>query len=378
MEKSNNRSNNNSLEKLHLPILNHFDTENLLPIEEVAHKWRNGEKGLMAFLGALGIGIAGTFAALYILPAMFVAIGELFATSLTVLAIVILVFASPFMYGGLKRLTRYLHELLIKYDPFGELEDQLQKMRGNQEKFQEAKRKIKNLKNSMEGESLKAEQEVLKYKDQVVALQEKASRLKEKLNNLESKYGNNAKDQDAYVEYQSQLMKTLSEADRVSQLLQQSTSFVQKYGTRANVMGKLDRKLSMVETALEIKVSDFDTSIAMLRKEFEFAKASKHASEQARSIIQFEGGWELDYAMDVVTGTIAKDIALTQENLSDIDSLTSQYSINNDELYAKLDSLADRIKTGDYQTPTAKQYQNPNYKLTNDDKANSGGFGDLF
>ena len=28
--------------------------------------------------------------------------------------------------------------------------------------------------------------------------------------------------------------------------------FIQKYGARANVMGKLDRKLSMVETALDI------------------------------------------------------------------------------------------------------------------------------
>lgn len=380
MEKTNNRNDNQhqDIQTLHLPILNHFDNQSLTPMSQVDQKWRGGEKGMMAFLAALGIGAVGVFSWTYILPSLFSALSEMFAFGITAFAIVTLVLASPVLYKGLKRFTRALHELLIRHDPFGELEEQLQKMRDNQEKFKDAKKKIKVLKTNMESESVKAEKEVEDYKEQVISLQGEATKLKGKLENLERKLGVAAKEQDEYVEYQSQLMKTLSEADRVSHLLQQSTSFVQKYGARANVMGKLDRKLAMVETALDIKVSDFDASIAMLRKEYAFAQASKDATEQARSVMMFDGGWELDYAMDVVTGTIAKDIALTQENLSDIDLLTSQYSLNNDELYAKLDSLADRIKTGDYETPTAKQYKNPNYKLTDDDKANSGGFGDLF
>lgn len=380
MEKTNNRNDNQNqdIHTLHLPILNHFDNQSLTPMSQIDQKWRGGEKGMMAFLAALGIGAIGVFSWTYILPSLFSALSEMFAFGVTAFAIVTLVLASPALYKGLKRFTRALHELLIRHDPFGELEEQLQKMRDNQEKFKDAKKKIKVLKTNMEGESVKAEKEVEEYKDLVISLQGEATKLKGKLENLERKLGAAAKEQDEYVEYQSQLMKTLSEADRVSHLLQQSTSFVQKYGARANVMGKLDRKLAMVETALDIKVSDFDASIAMLRKEYAFAQASKDATEQARSVMMFDGGWELDYAMDVVTGTIAKDIALTQENLSDIDMLTSQYSLNNDELYAKLDSLADRIKTGDYETPTAKQYKNPNYELTDDDKANSGGFGDLF
>lgn len=375
---TNNSDSSENKQTLHLPILNHFDNQALSPMSEMAQKWRNGEKGLMAFLAAMGIGAVGIFAWTYIIPTIFSALSEFLAFGITTLALVSVVLTSPILYKGLKRLTRVLHELLIKYDPFGELEDQLQKMRENREKFKEAKTKIKTLKTNMENESVKAEEEVNKYKEQVVSLKEEAAKLKGNLEKMEKKHGSAAKDKDEYVEYQSKLMKTLSEADRVSHLLQQSISFVQKYGTRANVMGKLDRKLAMVETALDIKVSDFDASIAMLKKEHAFAEASKNASEQARSVMMFDGGWELDYALDVVTGTIAKDIALTQENLSDIDLLTSQYSLNSDELYAKLDSLADRIKTEEYETPTAKQYQNPNYKLTDSDKANSGGFGDLF
>jgi hypothetical protein len=86
----------------------------------------------------------------------------------------------------------------------------------------------------------------------------------------------------------------------------------------------------------------------------------------------------LEYALEVVTSTIAQDIARTSENLIDIDALTSQYSVDSDELYTKLDTLADKIKTGDNVIPDSSKYTNPNYKMTKDDKINAGGFGDIF
>lgn len=92
----------------------------------------------------------------------------------------------------------------------------------------------------------------------------------------------------------------------------------------------------------------------------------------------FTQSWELDYALEVVTSTIAQDIARTSENLLDIDTLTSKYSVDNDELYSRLDTLADKIKTGDNTIPDSSKYANPNYKMTKDDKLASGGFGDIF
>ena len=56
--------------------------------------------------------------------------------------------------------------------------------------------------------------------------------------------GSAGKDTDEYVELHSALAKKLSESQRVTHQLEQSKSFIQKYGTRANVMGKLDRKLN--------------------------------------------------------------------------------------------------------------------------------------
>jgi hypothetical protein len=92
----------------------------------------------------------------------------------------------------------------------------------------------------------------------------------------------------------------------------------------------------------------------------------------------FTKDWELEYALEVVTSTIAQDIARTSENLIDIDALTSKYSVDNDELYSRLDSLADKIKTGDSVVPDSTKYTSPNYKLTKEDKLESGGFGDIF
>ena len=92
----------------------------------------------------------------------------------------------------------------------------------------------------------------------------------------------------------------------------------------------------------------------------------------------FAKDWELDYALEVVTSTIAQDIARTSENLLDIDSLTSKYSVDSDELYSRLDSLADKIRTGDSAIPDSTQYRSQNYKLTKEDKQVSGGFGDIF
>jgi hypothetical protein len=133
-----------------------------------------------------------------------------------------------------------------------------------------------------------------------------------------------------------------------------------------------------VTTAIDIKIADFEVSIDMLKKEYEFAKAARSATEEAKSAMLFTKGWELDYALDVVTSTVAMDLAITQENLFDIDSLTSQYSLDSDDLYSKLEKIADQIKTDTYDVPEAKKYSNPNYSLSDKDKAESGGFKDIF
>ena len=134
----------------------------------------------------------------------------------------------------------------------------------------------------------------------------------------------------------------------------------------------------MVETSMDIKLLDFDATIEILKKDYAFAKKAKEATDSAKSVLGMTNGWELEYAMDVVTTTIAEDIAHTAGNLNDIDKYTATYAIDSDELYTNLNSLADSIRVGSDPVMSAKEYSNPEYKLTHEDKLKSGGFGDVF
>ncbi len=360
---------------LELPILKHFEKAE---ISFNPQNWRKGEKGIGIIAGVVIFGTIAWGLYSYVLPIVFTWVGQVLGALAAAVLVIAFFLLLPVIIKSLKVLARYLHKMLIKYDPFGELQEQKQKMINNREKFKEAKAKIKAIKSNMESESVKAENESKSYQEKVLVLQSKAEGTKTKMQEMERSLGEKAKDSDDYVELQTGIMKTLSEAQRVGHLLNQSTGLVRKYGSRAHVIGKLDRKLNMVDTAMEIKIADFDVSIDMLKKEYAFAEAAKQATEQAKSAMLFTKGWELEYALDVVTNTIALDLATTKENLLDLDTLTSQYSMDSDELYSKLDKLADQIKTNNYMLPDSKKYSNPNYKLSAEDKLESKGFGDIF
>ena len=366
---------NESQKVLELPILKHFGEGE---ISLSPQNWRKGERGIATLVSLVLLGTIAWGLYSFILPIVFTWIGQTIGAIAVAVLVIGFFILLPVIIKALKKLSRALHKLLIKYDPFGELEEQKQKMINNQAKFKQAKAKIKAIKTSMEIESIKSEKEAKDYQDSVVTMQSKAESVKNKMINLEATKGASVKETDEFVELQTSLMKTLSEAQRVSHMLNQSTSLVRKYGSRAHVIGKLDRKLNMVDTAMEIKIADFDVSIDMLKKEYAFAQASREATEQAKSAMLFTKSWELEYALDVVTNTISMDLASTQENLLDLDTLTSNYSIDSDELYSKLDKLADQIKTDAYVVPAAQKYTNPNYKMTGEDKMESGGFGDIF
>lgn len=362
---------------LELPILKHFD-ESKGEIALNTQTLKKGEKSLfwVIALGLLGIG--GYLTWTYIIPPLFTMLGQVIALSATAIFLIFLVIMFPVIMKALRFAAKNMHKALIQSNPFNELEEQKKKMVKNREVFKNTKAKLKGLKNEMEMEASKSEKEAKAYQEELLSLQRQSEKLKSAMDEMVRINGVSAKDTDEYVALQSELAKKLSNSQRISNQYEQSKSFIQKYGVRANVLGKMDRKLTLAGTAIDIKIADFDATITMLRKEYEFAKNAKAATESAKNAMMFTKDWELEYALEVVTSTIAQDIARTSENLLDIDTLTSQYSVDNDELYSRLDSLADKIKTGDNTIPDSTKYTNPNYKMTKDDKQNAGGFGDIF
>jgi hypothetical protein len=360
-----------------LPILKHFD-ESKGEIALNKDTLKKGEKTLFWALAASVLGVGGYLTWTYIIPPLFTMLGQAIAISATGVFLVFLVMMYPVIMKGLRFMTKNIHKALINSNPFNELEEQKQKMIKNREVFKATKAKLKGLKTEMEIEGSKSEKEAKTFQEDILSLQRQSEKLKSAMDEMVKLNGIAAKDTDEYVTLQSELARKLSDSQRISNQYEQSKNFTQKYGVRANVLGKMDRKLTLAGTAIDIKIADFDTTIVMLRKEYEFAKNAKQATESAKSAMMFTQSWELDYALEVVTSTIAQDIARTSENLLDIDTLTSKYSVDNDELYSRLDSLADKIKTGDSTIPDSTKYSSPNYKMTKDDKLNAGGFGDIF
>jgi hypothetical protein len=362
---------------LSLPILKHFD-ESKGEIALKSDMLKKGEKSLFWALAMGLLGVGGYLVWTYIIPPLFTMLGQAIAISATGVFLVFLVMMFPVIMKALRFTTKNLHKALIQSNPFNELEEQKQKMIKNREVFKNTKAKLKGLKNEMEIEANKSEKEAKAYEEEVLSLQRQAEKLKAAMDEMVRTHGVAAKDTDEYVALQSELARKLSDSQRISTQYEQSKGFIQKYGVRANVLGKMDRKLTLAGTAIDIKIADFDATVKMLQKEYEFAKNAKEATESAKSAMMFTKDWELEYALEVVTSTIAQDIARTSENLIDIDALTSKYSVDNDELYSRLDSLADKIKTGDSVIPDSTKYTSPNYKLSKEEKLESGGFGDIF
>ena len=358
-----------------LPILKHFDQNE---ISTKVDNFRKGEKNLFWFFKLAALVGVGYLTWTYVLPPVFAAIGQMLAVAATAVLVVTGIIMAPVILKGIRLFTRAVHKALIKYDPFAQLEVEKQKMLENQRTFRIAKQNIASLKTEMEAESNKAEKEAESGQTRIIALQGKAEKIKLGMDEMVKKLGIAAKAEDEYVNYASELQKVLAEAQRVANKLNQSKDFVQKYGSRASIMKKMGQKLTMVETVMDIKIQDFDATVDMLKKDYEFGQKSNAATSAAKSAMGFTKGWEFDYALDVVTSTIANDIAITAGNLKDIETLTSNYSLDSDELYANLNQIADKIKVGQDIIPDAKQYSNPEYQLTSSDRTKSGGFGDLF
>ena len=359
-----------------LPMMKHFSEQ------EIATKvdnFRKGEKSIYWFLKLAAIVGVGYLVWTYVLPPVFQAIGQMLAVAATGIMIVFGIMVAPVVFKGLRTLTRAIHKAIIRYDPFAQFEVEREKMVQNQATFRVAKAGVGQLEQDMQLEAKKAEKDATEGQTRIITLEGKARKIKADMDAiLQAKGAVEGKIDEDYVNLANQLQLTLAEANRVVNMTRQSQEFVQKYGTRAVIMKKLRQKLSLVETMMQIKLSDFDATVVMLKKDYEFGQKANAATTAAKSALGFSKGWEFDYALDVVTSTIASDIAITAGNLKDIETLTTNYNLDSDELFANLEQVTNKIKIGEDVVPSAKSYNNPDYKFTSDDRAASGKFTELF
>lgn len=370
------RLNNIQTKVSNYPILKHFSEGEIM----LNPQTQMNTLGKTIF-GVTTVGVVGASGYLlwtYVLPPIMIMLGQFIGLALTAVGVVGLFIMFPLIIKAIKRFSEASERALIRQDPFGELQDQKRKMILDRNKFKDSKVKIKSLKSTAEIESSNSEKNCKDFQSQIVSLSNESKKIKEIMDKMISTDGLGVKESDDYSDLENKLAIKLSTAQRLSHQLEQSKLYVQKYGSRANIMAKLDRNLTRAETAINIKIDDFDATVDMLQKDFEFASSAKNVTDAAKSVLSVSDSWELAYATNVITSTISMDMARSNENMIDLDVLTSKYSIDSDELYNNLDILATKISGGTDIVPSANRYSSPNYKLTQDDKQSSGGFGNIF
>lgn len=359
-----------------LPIAKHFEGGLTSALDDAK---ANKGKTVALILKLAVIGAIGYFSWIYILPAVFEMLGKFVAVAATGLAIVGLIFILPAIFKWMGVMARKIKKAAINSDPFLEMEKQEISMIANQKQARNAHGHINALENDMHLEAQANEKQAEKYQTKILTNQGKAEEMRARMKTLETAHGpSKAKGMDDYVNTNAKLLKLLSESSRVSARLEQAQNFVRKYGARAAIMKKVGHKLTMVETIMDNKVLDFRATIEILKKDYEFASKAREATDAAKSAMLFDKSWELEYALDAVTTTIAHDIAQTSGNFKDINLLTANFDMDSDEMFANLDKLAEQIQTGQNATPVAKDYNRVDYDLTQDDKLQSGTFGDLY
>jgi hypothetical protein len=343
-----------------------------------SEKMKKGEKAIYSLFRLIALGAVAYGIWVYALPIIFTWLGRAAAVIGVIAMGVLAIVLAPAVFKRFKRWAKAIHKGTIRQAPFEELDIQKKGMEANRDKAYKAHGNIKRLRREMEKEAKIQEN---KAKDLEITIQtdhKKAVEMQTELQRMVDEQGIAAKSTDGWVELNATLRKHLSESTRDQARLKQASTFVSKYGTRANMLKKASHKLTLVEVAMDNKVEDFKATIEILQNDYNAARKLNDATSAAKEAMLFDTPWELDFAIEVVATSIAEDLAVSTKNFNDIDSLTVGMPMDNDEMFAKLDRLAGEIEGGMVSIPSAADYSKENYKLTQEDKINSGGFDDIY
>ena len=374
------------------PILSYLDNGNLPVVaENTANKltnWRKGEKSLASIIGIGSIGVMGWGLLKYVLPVVFGALGQVMAVIASIALVVFAIMAAPVTFKLFRRLVRNLHRALIRWEPFAELDEQLAKMKTSLAVFLRNKAKIKQLRAEFASMSDSSEKNADSLQEQIRIDTEKATKLKTerdallvRIQEAEAKGASKQVSElrDLYTELEQKFSNAVSAAGRNKLSMERNIDWTKKYAARANIFAELDRKLALGATYYENKIKDFEVSISDMKKDWEMALASRGATDTLVRVLGPAGpNWRLDYAMEYVTGRINEDLAITAQNLQDLDRYTEGFDFNSDDAYARLVQVVDKIDANQLPIPDASAIYNPSHRLTSDERQAAGTLGNLF
>jgi hypothetical protein len=363
-----------------LPIMKYFDDAKLVEQGKITlGKWRKGEKPIGAVIGLVLIGVAGWGLFKYVLPAIFVMLGQTIAVIVSVLLVILTIMLIPVIIKLFRRIVRWFHKLIIKWNPFDELEEQKARMWQTHDLFLKHKAKIKQLRTDFEQMSKETQDVAEKAKDEVQRQRKKADSIKAQMDQLITEKGAGIKETDEYVELQQQFINATSGGTRSNTTLEKNIEWTRKYAARSNIFANLDRKLAIGATLLENKIKDFEESVVIMKKDWEMAAASRGATAILKEILGPGGqNWKLEYAVEFVANRISEDLAMTAQNLEDLERNTVSFNFESDEAYENLIAISDKLDANQLVIPNPSTISNPNHKLSREEKDAAGPLGDIF
>jgi hypothetical protein len=359
-----------SLQTSDLSIMKYFDEAKLVEQgKSVIGKWRNGEKPLGAIVGLTLLGVGGwALIKFVVIPALAI-MSVVIATILSVVAVLFTIMLSPVIYKLFRTIVRSLHKRLIRWKPFEELDRQLAQMWRNHEAYLSRKAIVKKLRNQFEQRSKDAEKEANDAKNEVSRQVKKAGEIKQKMEQLVLEKGDSVKETDEYVELQQSFINATSAGNRLNSTMEKNIEWTKKYASRSNILANLDRKLAIGATLAENKNMDFEESIKMMKIDFEGATAMRGATDYLKQLLLGnKQNWQLEYAVEFVTNQVQQELALTSQNLEDLDRNISAFNFDSDDAYDKLLEISNKIDAGQIVVPDANRISNPNHKLTSEEK----------
>lgn len=364
---------------LELPIMkNHYGNTQLETIGKKVEDFTKGDKNVAWFLKLGIVAGLGYLTWVYVLPPVFVMLGQWIALVATGALIILVIRLLPVFNEWTKSFARSMRKKLITQDPFAELAKERVKLVNCLTTVRASKGNINQLRQEMEAEAKRCENEALEGQSALVRLSNKIEKLKNNLIKMVAEKGEAVKNEDEYVLDATDYSNHLNESDRIKRGIIKSKGYIEKFGSRGNIMKNLGHKLLSAENGVSQKIIDFDITVSDLKQEYRFADLASKATSAAKAALSKQESWELEYATNVITSTISADIALTIGNLKDIDSYTVNCDLDSDELYANLSDAVAKINSGADVVPSAKKYTKTDYRLTADDKASAGGVGDMF
>lgn len=362
--------------KDNVPIMQHYSVDKIIA---KSNDWRKGEKPVFEILKwgfIVGLVYGVYFFVTTILPQLLMGIGLALAVVAGVAVLAFAFMAVPLYLKVVRGTIRKLHERWITHDPFLEFSLQEQSFIEKREIVKQGRIANKKMCNQMEEDGRRSEEEAKEFEQQIKDLKDKIDKAGDVIATNLMKKGEAYKTEDEYIQKTIARNKMIQESSRVSKLYTQSINFTSMYNSKYAVLKKFSIKLDIIDSDLENKLLDFRTSVQILRKEYDFVKQMKNTTQSIKSILGITDDWELNFAFNVVRNTIDTDLATISTDMEDINKI-STYNIDSEELYNDLDRLTKQIDIGEIYIPNSKDYKNPEYKFTSQDKSNLKGLDSL-